>query len=86
MKKWNAKFFTDFLFVGAGPACLSGAIRLRNQIDDHNDALEAEGKEPLNARIMILEKGSDVGAHGISGAVLDQGRRSVNCSHKLERR
>ena len=28
-------------------------------------------KEPLNARIMILEKGSDVGAHGISGAVLD---------------
>ena len=37
-------FHTDFLFVGAGPACLSGAIRLRNQIDDHNDALEAEGK------------------------------------------
>ena len=57
--------------MGAGPACLSGAIRLRNQIDDHNDTLEAEGKEPLNARIMILEKGSDVGAHGISGAVLD---------------
>ena len=64
-------FHTDFLFVGAGPACLSGAIRLRNQIDDHNDTLQSEGKEPLNARIMVLEKGSDVGAHGISGAVLD---------------
>ena len=70
-EEMERKFFTDFLFVGAGPACLSGAIRLQNQIDDHNDALEAEGKEPLNTRIMVLEKGSDVGSHGISGAVLD---------------
>ena len=29
-------FYTDFLFVGAGPACLCGAIRLRNMVDDHN--------------------------------------------------
>jgi len=64
-------FHTDFLFVGAGPACLAGAIRLKNQIDDHNDDAELNGKDPIQARIMVLEKGSDVGAHGISGAVLD---------------
>ena len=64
-------FYTDFLFVGAGPACLCGAIRLRNMVDDHNDEREDKGEEPLQVRIMVLEKGSDVGSHGISGAVLD---------------
>jgi len=67
----RAVFQTDFLFVGAGPACLAGAIRLRNAVDDYNDEAEANGQEPKQVRIMVLEKGSDVGAHGISGAVLD---------------
>ena len=30
-----------------------------------------EGKDPIQVKIMVLEKGSDIGAHGISGAVLD---------------
>ncbi len=47
----------DVVIVGAGPAGLSAAIRLK-QLD-----------EELN--IVVLEKGSEVGAHILSGAVLD---------------
>lgn len=64
----------DVLFVGAGPACLSGAIHLMDLIEAHNAAIEAGSKtgelidEPM---IMIVEKGSEVGAHQLSGAILD---------------
>ena len=63
----------DVIFVGAGPACLSGAIRLKDMIDDHNELAESQdGITPISdPKIIILEKGSDVGSHGISGAVLD---------------
>ncbi len=47
----------DVVIVGAGPSGLSAAIRLK-QLD-----------EDLN--IVVLEKGSEVGAHILSGAVLD---------------
>ncbi|MBU2890326.1 electron transfer flavoprotein-ubiquinone oxidoreductase [Celeribacter halophilus] len=47
----------DVVIVGAGPSGLSAAIRLK-QIDP---ALE----------VVVLEKGSEVGAHILSGAVLD---------------
>ena len=47
----------DVVIVGAGPAGLSAAIRLK-QLDP---ALE----------VVVLEKGSEVGAHILSGAVLD---------------
>ena len=63
----------DVLFVGAGPAGLSGAIRLKQLIDAHNesvDAGKAEGKLD-EAMIAVIEKGSDIGAHQLSGAVLD---------------
>lgn len=51
----------DVVIVGAGPAGLSTAIRLKQ--------LEAEkGKE---ISVCVLEKGSEVGAHIISGAVLE---------------
>jgi len=49
----------DVVIVGAGPAGLSAAIRLR-QLDP---ALQ----------VVVLEKGSEVGAHILSGAVLDPG-------------
>jgi electron-transferring-flavoprotein dehydrogenase len=52
----------DVLFVGAGPASLAGAIKL-------SDILEKQGKKDLT--IAVIEKGRDVGAHGISGAVMD---------------
>ncbi|MDX1736662.1 MAG: electron transfer flavoprotein-ubiquinone oxidoreductase [Alphaproteobacteria bacterium] len=51
----------DVVIVGAGPAGLSTAIRLKQ--------LEQEtGKE---ISVCVLEKGSEVGAHILSGAVLE---------------
>ena len=63
----------DVLFVGAGPACLAGAIRLQNQIEMHNEKadLDPNIQRIENPSIVIIEKGSEVGSHGISGAVLD---------------
>ncbi|MEZ4321552.1 MAG: electron transfer flavoprotein-ubiquinone oxidoreductase [Myxococcota bacterium] len=64
----------DVLFVGAGPANLAGAIHLMNQIEAHNEAVSSGAKqgevfdEPM---VMVIEKGSEVGAHQLSGAVLD---------------
>ena len=51
----------DILFVGAGPASLAGAIRLRQ-------LLQETGKD---ASICVLEKASEVGAHSLSGAIVD---------------
>src|SRR5947209_20187508 len=47
----------DVVIVGAGPAGLSAAIRLKQ----------------LNAdlAVVVVEKGSEVGAHILSGAVID---------------
>ncbi len=47
----------DVLIVGAGPAGLSAAIRLKQLSPDCN--------------VMLIEKGSEVGAHILSGAVFD---------------
>jgi electron-transferring-flavoprotein dehydrogenase len=64
----------DVLFVGAGPACLSGALHLTNLVERHN-ADVASGKKPgeplSDLQIFVVEKGSQVGAHQLSGAVLD---------------
>lgn len=51
----------DVVIVGAGPAGLATAIRLRQR------ALEA-GRE---LSVCVLEKGSEPGAHVLSGAVMD---------------
>lgn len=47
----------DVVIVGAGPAGLAAAIRLK-QLDD-------------NVSVVVVEKGSEVGAHILSGAVVD---------------
>ncbi|WP_294391211.1 electron transfer flavoprotein-ubiquinone oxidoreductase [uncultured Sphingomonas sp.] len=47
----------DVVIVGAGPAGLSAAIRLKQLSPD--------------ASVCVLEKGSEVGAHILSGAVID---------------
>lgn len=51
----------DVVIVGAGPAGLSAAIRLKQ-------LAAAEGRE---VSVCVLEKGSEVGAHILSGAVID---------------
>ena len=64
----------DVLFVGAGPANLAGAIHLMNLVQQHNAAVERgeiQGEAIDEPMIVVLEKGSAVGQHQLSGAVLD---------------
>src|SRR6187551_3686498 len=51
----------DVVIVGAGPAGLAAAIRLKQ--------LAAQGGKEIG--VCVLEKGSEVGAHILSGAVMD---------------
>ena len=51
----------DLVIVGAGPAGLSSAIKLK-QLDKKNNT---------NHSVCIIEKGAEVGSHIISGAILD---------------
>ncbi len=51
----------DVVIVGAGPAGLSAAIRIKQLCREH-------GRE---VGVCVLEKGSEVGAHILSGAVLE---------------
>jgi electron-transferring-flavoprotein dehydrogenase len=64
----------DVLFVGAGPASLAGAYRLATLIAEHN-AGDGHGHghdhHPLEVSIAVIEKGAEMGAHALSGAVLD---------------
>jgi electron-transferring-flavoprotein dehydrogenase len=55
--------FTDVLIIGGGPAGLATAIHLA-------DTLKKEGH---NQRILLIEKGSSIGSHIISGAVIKPG-------------
>ena len=63
----------DVQFVGAGPAGLAGAIHLSNLIARHDQAVAAgaPGTALGEISIAVLEKAATVGAHGISGAVMD---------------
>ena len=51
---------TDLLIVGAGPSGLATAIHLANLFKKHE----------LSRRILLIEKGSAVGSHILSGAVI----------------
>jgi electron-transferring-flavoprotein dehydrogenase len=59
----------DVLIVGAGPAGLACALQLANLIKKHN----AEGgRSELSAEnIYVLEKGRELGAHQLSGAIMN---------------
>ena len=63
----------DVQFVGAGPAGLAGAIHLANLIERHNHSVAAgaPGQTLGEVTIAVLEKARRVGAHGLSGAILD---------------
>ena len=51
----------DVVIVGAGPSGLAAAIRLRQ-------LAEEKGRE---ISVCVIEKGSEVGAHILSGAVIE---------------
>lgn len=51
----------DVVIVGAGPAGLSAAIRLKQLAEEAGNDIS----------VCVLEKGSEVGAHILSGAVID---------------
>src|SRR5215471_13171619 len=51
----------DIVIVGAGPSGLAAAIRLRQ-------LSQQQGHE---VSVCVIEKGSEVGAHILSGAVID---------------
>ncbi|HJQ24994.1 MAG TPA: electron transfer flavoprotein-ubiquinone oxidoreductase [Blastocatellia bacterium] len=62
----------DVLLVGAGPANLSCALHLTNLINAHNGRAKAAGRKPLDEiNIAVIEKAAEIGAHQLSGAVLD---------------
>jgi electron-transferring-flavoprotein dehydrogenase len=56
----------DVVIVGAGPAGLAAAIRLKQLAAEHEHEVS----------VCVIEKGSEVGAHILSGAVMDP--RSMN--------
>ena len=51
----------DVVIVGAGPAGLSTACRLMQLAQEHDKEIS----------VVVLEKGSEVGAHILSGAVIE---------------
>ncbi|MEQ1613405.1 MAG: electron transfer flavoprotein-ubiquinone oxidoreductase [Hyphomicrobiaceae bacterium] len=51
----------DVVIVGAGPAGLAAAIRIK----------QLAAKSGQDVSVVVLEKGSEVGAHIVSGAVID---------------
>lgn len=52
---------TDVVIVGAGPSSLAAAIKVRlNAIKSGRDV-----------RVLVVEKGAEVGSHILSGAVLE---------------
>ena len=51
----------DVVIVGGGPSGLSAAIRLQQLAQEKGEELA----------IVVLEKGSEVGAHILSGAVME---------------
>lgn len=73
---------TDVLIVGAGPAGLSCALRLAQLMKEHgptgqSSSPSSSGQSQNSApalraeNIYILEKAGEIGAHCLSGAVLD---------------
>lgn len=64
----------DVVFVGAGPANLAAALHLKKSIAEHDELVDRgvrHGNKVGAIEIGIVEKGPYVGAHILSGAVMD---------------
>ncbi|MBZ0136870.1 MAG: electron transfer flavoprotein-ubiquinone oxidoreductase [Planctomycetes bacterium] len=57
----------DVLIVGAGPAGLACAIKLKQLCEKHNESSDKK----LEPEISIIEKAPEIGHHQLSGAVMD---------------
>jgi electron-transferring-flavoprotein dehydrogenase len=64
----------DVVFVGAGPANLAAALHLKKLIKNHDELIDKgfiQGNKLSELEIAVIEKGPAVGAHILSGAVMD---------------
>jgi electron-transferring-flavoprotein dehydrogenase len=59
----------DVLIIGAGPAGLACALHLANLIEQHTAANKSPALSAEN--IYVLEKARELGAHQLSGAIMD---------------
>jgi len=59
----------DVLIIGAGPGGLACALHLANLIEQHNGAKKSPALSTEN--IYVLEKAREIGAHQLSGAIMD---------------
>ncbi len=61
MNREREKIDFDVLFVGGGPACLAGAIKL----------MQLAEKKNISIDVALIEKGADIGSNALSGAILN---------------
>jgi electron-transferring-flavoprotein dehydrogenase len=59
----------DVLIIGAGPGGLACALHLANLIETHTEAKKSPELSAEN--IYVLEKAREIGAHQLSGAIMD---------------
>ena len=64
-------FETDILIVGGGMAGLSCAYHLKQLINEYQESKPEDGKDLSEIMITLIEKGPHIGAHVMSGAVMD---------------
>ena len=64
-------FETDILIVGGGVAGLSCAYHLKQLINQYQENKPEDGRDLSEIMITLIEKGPHIGAHVMSGAVMD---------------